>query len=308
MTISCSRPAPPSPTSESDSGSSVDAVRTRLRLGLPKGRMQSEVDRLLADAGLVVRPEARGYRPTILGLDGLEAKRLKPQAIVSMLAAGTRDLGFAGGDWVEELGVDLVEVLDTGLDTVRIVAAAPLGVRVAPGDRLRIATELPRIAAAWAAGRGIDMVPVRSWGTTEVLPPEDADLIVDVVQTGATLAANGLEIVDVIRTSSTRLYASRDAMSCPERRTMVERIADLVRSVLEARSRLLVELNVTADRLDAVLAVLPCMRRPTVSRLAGDGYAVRAAVPRSDFPSLVGRIRSAGGSDLVVSEPRQVIP
>jgi len=291
-----------------DRPTSVGTSVARLRLALPKGRMQTEVDRLLADAGLTVRPEVRGYRPSILGLDGLEAKRLKPQAIVSMLAAGTRDLGFAGGDWVEELGVELVEVLDTGLDAVRIVAAAPPGTRIEPGVRLRIASELPRIAANWAERREIECVPVRSWGTTEVLPPEDADLIVDVVQTGATLAANGLEIVDVIRTSSTRLYASPEAMRCDERGPVIERIADLLRSVIEARSRLLVELNVAEDRLDEVLAVLPCMRRPTVSRLAGDGFAVRAAVPRTDFPELVGRVRAAGGTDLVVSEPRQVIP
>jgi len=291
-----------------DRPTSVGTSVARLRLALPKGRMQTEVDRLLADAGLTVRPEVRGYRPSILGLDGLEAKRLKPQAIVSMLAAGTRDLGFAGGDWVEELGVELVEVLDTGLDAVRIVAAAPPGTRIEPGVRLRIASELPRIAANWAERREIECVPVRSWGTTEVLPPEDADLIVDVVQTGATLAANGLEIVDVIRTSSTRLYASPEAMRCDDRRAVIERIADLLRSVIEARSRLLVELNVAEDRLDEVLAVLPCMRRPTVSRLAGDGFAVRAAVPRTDFPELVGRVRAAGGTDLVVSEPRQVIP
>ena len=300
--------APASAPSGAVAPPACDTARLPLRLGLPKGRMQVEVDRLLADAGLTVRPEARGYRPTILGLDGLEAKRLKPQAIVSMLAAGTRDLGFAGGDWVEELNVDLIEVLDTGLDPVRIVAAAPPGIRIEPGARLRIASELPRLAAVWAASRGVDAVPVRSWGATEVLPPEDADVIVDVVQTGATLAANGLEVVDVIRTSSTRLYASPEAMNRTARRAMIERIADLLRSVIEARSRLLVELNVTEDRLDDVLAVLPCMRRPTVSRLAGDGFAVRAAVPRLDFPSLIGRIRSAGGTDLVVSEPRQVIP
>ena len=300
--------APASAPSGAVAPPACDTARLPLRLGLPKGRMQVEVDRLLADAGLTVRPEARGYRPTILGLDGLEAKRLKPQAIVSMLAAGTRDLGFAGGDWVEELNVDLIEVLDTGLDPVRIVAAAPPGIRIEPGARLLIASELPRLAAVWAASRGVDAVPVRSWGATEVLPPEDADVIVDVVQTGATLAANGLEVVDVIRTSSTRLYASPEAMNRTARRAMIERIADLLRSVIEARSRLLVELNVTEDRLDDVLAVLPCMRRPTVSRLAGDGFAVRAAVPRLDFPSLIGRIRSAGGTDLVVSEPRQVIP
>lgn len=270
--------------------------------------MQSGVDRLLDDAGLVVEPEVRGYRPRVRGIDGLEAKRLKPQAVVSMLDQGTRDLGFAGADWVDELGLDLVEVLDTGLDRVRIVAAAPRDLAIRPGDRLRVASEMPALAARWAESRGVDLVPVRSWGTTEVLPPEDADVVVDVVQTGATLAANGLRVVDEIRTSSTRLYASREAASCPDRGPVVRRIADLLRAVLEARSRFLIELNVAEDRLDAVLEVLPCMRRPTVARLAGEGYAVRAAVLRADFPEMVDRIRAAGGTDIVVGEPRQVIP
>lgn len=279
-----------------------------LRLALPKGRMQSEVDRLLVDAGLELSATDRGYRPRLIGLERIETKRLKPQAIVSMLASGSRDLGFAGVDWVEELDLDLVEILDTGLDRVRIVAAAPEGVALDAGRTLRIASEMPRIAARWAAARGIDWAPVRSWGATEVLPPEDADVIVDVVQSGATLAANGLRILDEIATSSTRLFASREAMACPDRRAEIERIAALVESVIEARSRFLVELNVEADRLDAVLEVLPCMRRPTVSPLAGDGFAVRAAVPRRGFPDLVAAIRSAGGTDLVVGEARQVIP
>ena len=279
-----------------------------LRLALPKGRMQAEVDRLLGDAGLEISTTDRGYRPRVDGIDGIETKRLKPQAIVSMLANGTRDLGFAGADWVEELELDLVEVLDTGLDRVRIVAAAPEGVRLDAGRTLRIASEMPRIAARWAAARGIDWTPVRSWGATEVLPPEDADVIVDVVQTGSTLAANGLRILDVIATSPTRLFASRNAMQCSERRAVIERIAALIESVIQARSRFLVELNVESDRLQEVLGVIPCMRRPTVSPLAGDGFAVRAAVPRRGFPELVAAIRQAGGTDLVVGEARQVIP
>lgn len=296
-TAAAVRPDPSPPT----------AVST-LRLALPKGRMQVEIDRLMNDAGLLVEPEIRGYRPRVRGIDGLEAKRLKPQAVVSMLGQGTRDLGFAGADWVEELGIDVVEVLDTGLDPVRIVAAGPADLEVRRGDRVRVATEMPALAARWAAARGIDLVPVRSWGTTEVLPPEDADVIVDVVQTGATLAANGLRVIDEIGTSSTRLYASREAIDCRNRGPVVRRIADLLRAVLEARSRFLVELNVGEADLEAVLDVLPCMRRPTVSRLAGDGYAVRAAVPREDFLDVVERVRAAGGTDLVVGEPRQVIP
>ncbi len=290
----------------------VDAAsdRSTLRMALPKGRMQVEVDRLLADSGLEVDSDRRGYRPVITGFEGIEAKRLKPQAIVSMLAAGTRDLGFAGADWVEELdlGDDVVELLDTGLDPVRIVAAAPKGMIIESGSDLRIATEMPRIASGWARERGIDFDLVRSWGATEVLPPEDADVVVDLVQSGATLAANGLEVVDVISRSSTRMYASRAAVECPDRRDVIDRVAQLVRSVLEARSRYLLELNVSSDRLEEVLRVLPCMRRPTVAPLASDGFAVRAAVPRDDLPALIGRIRLAGGTDLVVGEARQVFP
>jgi len=282
-----------------------------LRLALPKGRMQAGVERLLADAGLALGGSDRDYRPP---LDGFDTKRLKPRAIVQMLVSGSRDVGFCGLDWVRDEGADgLVELVDTGLDPVRVAIAAPARVAErleggAPDGVLRLASEFERLPQAWADARGLDVRFVRSFGATEVLPPEDADAICDVVQTGATLAANGLEIVDVIRTSSTRLYASPEAMRCDERRAVIERITDLLRSVIEARARLLVELNVAEDRLDEVLAVLPCMRRPTVSRLAGDGFAVRAAVPRTDFPELVGRIRSAGGTDLVVSEPRQVIP
>ncbi len=270
--------------------------------------MQNGVESLLADAGLRVRPTSRGYRPAIEGIQGVAAKLMKPPAIVSMLSDGSRDLGFAGADWVRESGADLVEILDTGLDPVRIVTAAPDGFDLEKADVVRVASEMPNIAADWAAGRGLRIVPVRSWGTTEVLPPEDADVVVDVVQTGATLEANGLRIVDVVMQSSTRLYASREAADDPIRRRLIDRISNLIESVLEARRRLLVELNVDDDRIDAVLAVLPCMRRPTVSPLAGGGFAVRAAVPRSDVATLVLELKEAGGTDLVISEPRQVIP
>ena len=299
-------------SSRSDLGSEADSsTRTSfLKLALPKGRMQDEVDRLMSDAGLEVNADRRGYRPTIRGFDGIEAKRLKPQAIVSMLGAGIRDLGFAGADWVEELDLqdDLVELLDTGLDPVRIVAAAPDEIRIEPGVTVRIASEMPAIAAEWARRQGLDFTLVRSWGATEVLPPEDADVVVDLVQSGATLVANGLRIVDVIARSSTRLYASKAAAACPERRVVIDRIVDLIASVLDARSRYLIDFNVPSDRLEDVLKILPCMRRPTVASLASEGFAVRSAVPRKDFPRLVDAIRSAGGTDLVVGEARQVFP
>ncbi len=278
---------------------------TLLRVGLPKGRMRQGLQALLQQAGVSLSVGARGYRPT-LGLDATETKLLKPQNVVEMLQAGSRDVGFAGADWVAELGADLVEVLDTGLDPVRLVAAAPGG--VLPDRPLVIASEYERLTARWVRARQLEATFVRSYGATEVFPPEDADLIVDNTATGATLAANGLAIVDELMRSSTRLYASQVAWADPRRRARIEDLALVLRSVLDARERVMVEVNVPAPALDAVVAILPCMRVPTVSRLFGEpGFAVKAAVPRRQLPTLVPAIKAAGGSDVVVTALSQLV-
>ncbi len=285
-----------------------------LRLGLPKGRMQEGVLALLADAGIKVAVASRGYRPSV-SLEAVEAKILKPQNIIEMLDVGSRDLGFAGADWVAELGADVVEVLDTGLDKVRIVAAAPRDVLVGgalPKRPLVIVSELERLTRRWAEKRGQNDRFVRSYGATEVFPPEDADCIVDVTASGATLEANGLVIVEDLLRSSTRLYASKAAMANPGKRQRIDDVALLVASVLEARKRVMLELNVPADKLEAVIEVLPCMREPTVSRLHSGGketgYAVKAAVPRDKLATLIPLLKSRGGSDLVISPIAQVVP
>jgi len=281
-----------------------------LRLAVPKGRMYDGVVALLAEAGINVTQTARSYRPFIT-LERCEVKILKPQNIVEMLHEGSRDLGFAGADWVAELDGELVEVLDTELDPVRVVAAAPAEILTdgkLPEQPLVVASEYERLTRKWIAGRGLDAHFVRSYGATEVFPPEDADLIVDNTATGSTLEANDLEVVDVLMQSSTRLYASPRALDDPARRTRIEDLTLLVQSVLEARRRVMVEVNVAEDRLSALLEVLPCMRRPTVSQLAGgDGFAVKAAVPRAELPSVVPRIKAAGGTDIVVTRLEQIV-
>ena len=142
-----------------------------------------------------------------------------------------------------------------------------------------VASEYARLTSNWIAARGMEDRFVRSYGATEVFPPEDADVIVDNTATGSTLHANGLEIVDEVLRSSTRLYASRQAMNDPSRRARIDDLVLLVRSVLEARQRVMLEVNVPEDRLAALLDVLPCMRQPTVSTLAGgQGYAVKSPV------------------------------
>lgn len=282
-----------------------------LRLALPKGRMQDGVFALLGAAGVQVRLGSRGYRPT-LSLPGVDAKVLKPQTILEMLHAGSRDVGFAGADWVRELGVDVVEVLDTRLDPVRLVVAAPAEILVngaLPKRPLVVASEFERLTREWIAARGLDARFVKSYGATEVFPPEDADCIVDITASGDTLRAQNLHIVDEVCRSSTRLYANPRAMETPGKREAIERLALLLRSVLHARERVMLEMNVSQAALEGLVAILPCMREPTISTLhGGAGFAVKAAVPRVELPVLIPAIKARGGTDIVVTQPGQIIP
>ena len=282
-----------------------------LRLALPKGRMQDAVLALLADAGIRVTPTARGYRPAV-SLSNCEAKVLKHQNIVEMLELGSRDVGFAGADWVQELDAEVVELLDTGLDPVSVVAAAPTGLfdRLDEiGRPLVVASEYETLTKAWIARRDLDAEFVRSFGATEVFPPEDADVIVDNTATGSTLQANDLEIVDTVITSSTRLYASPHAMENEVKRERIEDLRLLLGSVLDARKRVMVEVNAPVDRLEEVVSLLPCMREATVAPLYGNsGYAVKAAVLREELPDIIPAIKAAGASDVVVTSISQIVP
>jgi ATP phosphoribosyltransferase len=283
----------------------------QIRLALPKGRMADGVQSLLADAGVNVRLGARQYRPQI-SLPAFDVKILKPQAIVKMLQVGSRDVGFTGADWVAEFDAELVELLDTGLDPVRLVAAAPtelLERGKLPAKALVVASELEQLTRKWIQRRALNATFLRSFGATEVYPPEDADCIVDVVATGATLRANGLQVVDELATSSTRLYASPSVLEKPVLRERIDGLVMLLRSVLEGRRRVMVEVNVSAERLEDMVTVLPCMREPTIAPLHGDsGYAVKVAVQREKMPSLIPQVKALGGTDIVVTQPAQIVP
>jgi ATP phosphoribosyltransferase len=273
--------------------------------------MYDGVVRLMHDAGVRLSASVRDYRPT-LSLDGFEVKVLKPRAVVEMLDAGARDLGFAGADWVAEGNADVIELLDTGLDRVRLVAAAPASLLEdgrLPKRELVVASEYVELGRRWIAERGLEATLLRSYGATEVLPPEDADCIIDNTATGSTLTANNLQIVDELMVSSTRLYASRAAMENGKKRDAIERLVLVLRAVLEARRRVMVEVNVSGDALEAVVAALPCMREPTVSALhASAGYAVKAAVLREQLAVVIPALKACGGTDVVVTTPEQVVP
>src|SRR2546425_6023707 len=291
--------------------SRLSGTPTLLRLVLPKGRMEQGLVTLLGDGGIRIGPGARGYRPAV-SLQDAEAKTLKPQNIVEMLALGCRDVCFAGADWVPEPEADVVELNDTGLAPVQVVAAAPKAMLVdghLPARHLVVASEYERVAEGWSAQRGLSAECVRSYGATEVFPPEDADVIVDNTATGATLEANGLVVVDELMRSSTRLYANPEAVEDRARRRRIDDLVMLLESVLVARRRVMLEVNASAECLEAVVAVLPSMRQATVAPLFGNGgYAVKAAVPRDALPQVIPAVKAAGGTDLVVSTFSQIVP
>ena len=286
-------------------------MTTPIQIGLPKGRMCDGVQQLMADAGCPFQTTTRNYRASI-DLEGFEAKILKPQGIVEMLHVGRRDIGFAGADWVAELDADLVELLDTNLDRVRIVSAAPESILEAgrlPNRPLVVASEYARLTQEWIKRTNLQATFLRSWGATEVLPPEDADCIVDNTATGSTLTANRLAIIDTLMTSSTRLYANPRALDDPERRSLIEDFVLLLTSVIEARNRAMLEFNVDGPALERVVQFVPCMREPTVAPLySNNAFAVKVAVPRNALSDLIPELKRLGATDVAVSRVEQIVP
>ncbi len=280
-----------------------------ITVALPKGRMFASLVGLLREAGLVVSDYERSYRPTCND-DRLALKILKPQNIPPLVELGRHDLGFTGYDWIAETGCAVVELEDLELEPVELVAAAAEGWRPprVAGEPVVVASEYERLTKRFLAERGWPYCFVRSFGATEVFPPEDADLIVDNSATGRTLRDNGLEIVARLITSSTRFIASARSLERPEVRRFAEDLVLLLRGARAAQSRVMLEMNVTDGNLDAVVELLPAMKQPTVATLADGSRAVKAAVPRAAVPRLVPRLRALGASDILEYRIQKVIP
>jgi len=304
MTQAKAEPSQPTtaPTNDPRAGSDL----APLSVALPKGRQAGQVERLLDEVGWTIRGSERDYRPACRA-PNTTIKRLKSQNIPELLSAGRHDIGFSGADWVAETGAEVEELLDLEADPVRIIAAAPASMAAqfengAPPDReIIIATEYVRLAERWAERRGIRARIIRTYGATEVFPPEDADLIVDNSATGSTLRSHNLTIVDEIMRSSTRLFVRPGLM---EDAAVAHRLNDLVlmlRASLDARQRVMMEMNVMEENLQAIIDFLPAMRAPTVSSLWGDaGFSVKAAAPAERAAELLPELRRLGATDIVV--------
>jgi ATP phosphoribosyltransferase len=277
-----------------------------LKLTIPTGRMQEKVLKLLNSIGLSFSQSGRSYRP-VCSESNIEAKMLKAQNIPSMVALGRHDCGFTGYDWVVEQQADVVELLDLKFDPVRIVAATPeeMAEDAKTGFQsmkrpVIIASEYKRLTNTYIISKGLNGVFIQTFGATEALPPEDADMIIDNTATGSTLRQNRLQIVDEIMQSTTRFICNKDAYNDPVKRKRLEEMTMLMKSTLRAREKVLLEMNVAVEDLDRLVKDLPCMRAPTISQLYnGEGYAIKVAVPTADVPNLIPKLVAAGAKDIL---------
>ncbi|MCL2721244.1 MAG: ATP phosphoribosyltransferase [Treponema sp.] len=280
----------------------------KVKILIPKGRIYDNISRLFAEAGFPISLADRTYRPAI-GAAWLDAKIMKPQNVGELLEIGSHDAGFTGIDWIKENGSDVEEILDLGFDKVRIVAAVPQEYDEAKlkSKKLVVATEYVNIAETWLKSSGFNYRILRTYGATEVFPPDDADMIIDNTSSGQTLKDNGLKIIGTLLESSTRFVASKAALANAEKKSRIEELAMLFRAVLDGRDRVMLEMNIPKEQFES-LASLPAMRSPTVATLYGDaGYAVKIAVKKNEVPEMIPKLKKLGALDIVEYDLRKVV-
>ncbi len=287
----------------------------KLKILLAKGRIYESVYELLNDVGISIHLPERTYFPST-NQDDLAFQVVKPQITSILLAQNKADLGFSGKDWVFENEVqdNVVEIMDLGFDPVKIVAAIPDSKDFDKllSEPLTIATEYQTLSKKWLGDKKIDGTIFRTWGTSEgfVQDNEDAlaQIIIDNTSTGSSLKANRLKIVDTLMDSSTRMYASKAAWENPEKKQKILELKMLFEAVLAARSRVMLEMNVSKANFENLINGIPSMKSPTVSPLFGDnGYAVKIAVKKSEIPNLLPKLQALGATDILEYELRKVM-
>ncbi len=287
----------------------------KLSILLAKGRIYESVVELLKDVGISIYLPDRTYYP-ITNQEDLAFQVVKPQISSALLANNRADVAFSGKDWVYENGVEdqVEEIMDLGFDPVRIVVAVPESVDF---DSLlqkpvTIATEYQNLSRLWAKNKNVDGKIFRTWGTSEGFVQDNdqalAQILIDNTSTGSSLRANHLKICDTIMESSTRMYASKEALKDPQKKQKIMELKMLFEAVLAARSRVMLEMNVSKENFDGLIAGLPAMKSPTVSPLFGNnGFAVKIAVKKSEVPVLLPKLHQLGATDILEYELRKVM-
>ena len=282
-----------------------------LRLGIPKGSLQDATVQLFARAGFNIYVSSRSYFPTIDDPE-IECTLIRAQEMARYVADNAVDAGLTGQDWIAEhhaaTGKDVTAVADLvyskqSFRRVRWVLAVPEDSHYRTPQDLegaRISTELVRVTETYFKRLDVGVNVEFSWGATEVKPPDLADAIVEATETGSTLRANHLRVIDTVLESNPQLIANHGALADEWKRTKIDHIALLLKAAMDAQGRVGLMLNVERGSLDAVLALLPALHRPTVSPLSDAGWvAVSSILEERAVRELIPKLKAAGAQGIV---------
>jgi len=283
------------------------STEKRLRLGIPKGSLQDATVALFARAGFNIYPNGRSYFPAIDDPE-IECMLIRAQEMARYVEHGALDVGLTGSDWVAESGLDVEVVTELvyakqSRSKVRWVLAVPQDSPYQHAEDLSeciIATELVQATKDYFAKKNVPVRVEFSWGATEVKPPTLADAIVEVTETGSSLRANRLRIIDTVVESVTQLIGNKQALKCTWKREKVENLALMLRGAIEAQGRVGLMLNVERRNLDRVLEVLPALNAPTVSTLSqSDWVAVNTILEETTVREVIPQLKQAQATGIV---------
>ena len=278
-----------------------------LMLGLPKGSLQDATIKLFAKAGFDISVSSRSYRPSIDD-EQLDGRFVRAQEVSRYVEHGYFDCGLTGQDWVLENASDVVEVCDlvySRASNVRSkwIIAVPENSPVQSVKDLegkRIATEVVNITRQYLKDQGVKAEVEFSWGATEVKVPDLVDAIVDLTETGNSIRANKLRIVDTLLYTNTVLVANKASWEDPKKREKIKNIAMLLQSALEANTKVGLKLNIEKSKLDAVLAALPALRNPTVNRLTDEDWvAIDTILDEKVVREIIPQLKSLGAEGII---------
>ena len=278
-----------------------------LKLGIPAGSLQQATAQLFEKAGYHITFSSRSYYPSIDD-DEIECLLIRAQEMARYVEQGILDAGITGQDWIVETDADVVEVCELVFSKVsrrpvRWVLCVPEDSPVQSVKDLegkRIATEAVGLTTRYLQRHGVEAQVEFSWGATEVKPPKLADAIVEVTETGSSLRANNLRIVDEVMRSTTRLVANRKALEQPWKKEKLDCIAMMLKACLNAEDKVGLMMNVHKDDLQKILDVLPALQKPTVSSLSDpQWYDVNTILQESAVRTLIPKLKAAGAKGIV---------
>ena len=288
----------------------------QIKLGLPKGSLQESTFALMKKAGWNFKVGSRSYVPTVDD-PAIAARLIRPQEIARYVELGLLDAGLTGYDWIYENGADVVEVAElcyskATSNPVRWVVAVPNDSPIQDVKDLqgkRIATEAVGLTKRYLADHGVAAEIEFSWGATEVKAPELVDAIVELTETGSSLRANQLRIIDTVLTSTTRLIANKDAWANAEKRAKIEQMALLLSGALHAENKVLLKMNAKKGDVASICGVLPALHAPTVNPLGDPSWvAIETVVDESIVREIIPPLKAAGASGIIELALNKVVP